>query len=112
MDEAMLGPMGSNLFWRRFFARAVDAVIVFFVIDFFLFSLHRPLFEYMIRFLIDALGIRVRRNEPSISIFLFFVLMGIVFFEVALVYFFLQWLVVVPLWTEHREKGGKNPHPG
>ena len=68
MDEAMLGPMGSNLFWRRFFARAVDAVIVFFVIDFFLFSLHRPLFEHMIRFLIDALGIRVRRNEPYYEI--------------------------------------------
>lgn len=87
MGEAMLGSMGSKLFWRRFFARAVDAVIVFFIIDFFLFSLHRPLFEHMIRFLIDALGVRVRRNEPSISIFLFFVLMGIVFFEVAVVYF-------------------------
>lgn len=106
MDETVLEPTGGNaseakreepernlelpraiLFWRRFFARVVDAVIVFFIIDLFLFYLHRPLFEHIIRFLIDSLGIRVRRSELPVSIFLFFVLMGTVFFEVALVYF-------------------------
>lgn len=88
MDKAVLELTRSKLFWQRFFARAVDVVIVFFIIDFFLFSLHRPLLEHIIRFLIDTLGIRVRRSELLVSLFLFFVLMGTVFFEVALVYFF------------------------